>query len=88
MNAHDSRTMELAARDLLLSFDEIERLTGYRRASDQLCELRRQGFIRARRNRLGDVVLERGHYDAVVAGSPAPSTQDERPPIYPLKNAA
>lgn len=74
--------------DLLLSAAEIKALTGYRRPCDQLRELRAQGFVRARRNRLGDVVLERGHYDAVVAGGPALAAQDERPPIYPLKRAA
>lgn len=74
--------------DLLLSAAEIEAVTGYRQPSRQLAELRRQGFLRARRNRLGEVVLERGHYDAVVAGGPALATQDERPPIYSLKRAA
>jgi hypothetical protein len=54
--------------DLLLSEAEIERLTGYSRATEQVEELRRQGFSRARRNRLGRVVLERSHYDAVTRG--------------------
>jgi hypothetical protein len=33
----------------------------------QLRELHRQGFARARRDRLGRVILERAHYDAVAA---------------------
>jgi hypothetical protein len=32
-------------------------------------ELHRQGFSRARRDRLGRLVLERAHYDAVCAGA-------------------
>lgn len=74
--------------DLILDQAELEAITGYRQPSRQLAELRRQGFLRARRNRLGEVVLERGHYDAVVAGGPATPAQDERPPIYSLKRAA
>lgn len=61
----DSRT---STDDLLLSEAELVRLTGYQRAAEQLDELRRQGFSRARRNRLGRVVLERSHYDAVTRG--------------------
>lgn len=53
---------------LILSPEEIQQLTGYAQPAKQLAELRRQGFYRARRNVLGAVVLERGHYDAVVAG--------------------
>lgn len=68
---------------LLLTADELEALTGYRRAADQLRELLRQGFHRARRNRLGDVVLERAHYDAVVRGEAAPA----RPKVRLLKAA-
>ncbi len=52
---------------LILSSDEVEALTGYKRPSDQLSELHRQGFARARRDRLGRVVLERAHYLAVCA---------------------
>ena len=73
---------------LTLDQAELEQLTGYRQPSRQLAELHRQGFVRARRNRLGDVVLERGHYDAVVAGDRVQPAQDERPPIYPLRRAA
>lgn len=46
---------------------EIEAITQYRIPTMQLNELRRQGFFRARMGRRG-VVLERGHYNAVVAG--------------------
>jgi hypothetical protein len=56
---------ERPATDLLLSEAEIVRLTTYTRPAEQLVELHRQGFHRARRNRLGQVVLERAHYDAV-----------------------
>lgn len=56
--------------DLTLSDAELLRLTGYRRAADQLAELHRQGFHRARRSRTtGAVILERAHYDAICTGS-------------------
>jgi hypothetical protein len=59
--------------DLLLTEAELEALTGYRRPHEQLAELHQQGFSRARRNRLGRVVLERAHYDAVCAGAKQPA---------------
>lgn len=67
---------------LILTPDEIRELTGYAQPAKQLAELHRQGFYRARRNVLGAVVLERGHYDVVVAGrDAAPTTQPKlRPP--------
>jgi hypothetical protein len=73
---------------LLLSPDELHALTGYVRAADQLRELLAQGFYRARRNRLGDVVLERAHYDAVCAARPALAGAEDRPPVRPLRRAA
>lgn len=55
---------------------ELVRLTGYKRPTDQLAELRRQGFYRARRSPSdGTVILERPHYDAVCSG--AAKTADE-----------
>jgi hypothetical protein len=54
--------------DLILSAAELKKITGYTMASKVLAELHRQGFHRARINRLGVVVLERAHYDAVCAG--------------------
>ena len=51
--------------DLILSEAELAALTGYRRAHEQLAELHRRGFSRARRDRLGRVVLERA---ALFAG--------------------
>jgi hypothetical protein len=56
-----------------LSAEEIERLTGgYKRPADQLRELHRQGFYRARRGRVtGEVILERAHVEAVAAGNAA-----------------
>lgn len=73
---------------LILDQAELEAITGYRQPSRQLLELHRQGFLRARRNRLGEVVLERGHYDAVVAGHMASAEQRARPVLRPLKRAA
>jgi hypothetical protein len=56
---------------VLLPEEEIVAVAGgYKRPGDQLRELHRQGFYRARRSRVtGRVVLERAHYDAVCAGA-------------------
>jgi hypothetical protein len=70
--------------DLVLSPDELVRLTGYRRAHEQLRELHSQGFTRARRNRLGEVVLERAHYDAVERRRNAPEA--EAPAALPTRH--
>lgn len=53
--------------NIVLSAAEIQAITQYKVPTMQLNELRRQGFYRARMGRYG-IVLERGHYDAVVAG--------------------
>lgn len=53
---------------LTLTPDEIRELTGYTQPVRQLAELHRRGFVRAYRNRLGQVTLERAHYDAVARG--------------------
>lgn len=68
--------------DLLLSDAELVALTGYQRQAEQLVELHRQGFSRARRDRLGRVVLERAHYEAVCAGQRLPA---DRPRVRPPK---
>lgn len=52
---------------IVLTTDELLQLTGYRRPSEQLKELHRQGFYRARIGPQG-VVLERAHFDAVCRG--------------------
>jgi len=67
--------------DLVLSADELERLTGgLTQARRQLTELHARGFWRARLIR-GQVILERAHYDAVCAGAlpPAERSADTRP---------
>lgn len=55
---------------LNLSPEEVQDAAGgYLRPADQLRELHARGFTRAYRSRItGKVVLERGHYEAVVAG--------------------
>lgn len=68
--------------DILLTDPELVALTGYQRQSEQLAELHRQGFVRARRDRAGRVVLERAHYEAVCAGQRAPA---DRPRVRPPK---
>lgn len=56
--------------DITLSETELRALTGgYKRPCDQLPELHRLGFYRARVSRItGRVVLERAHYDAISGG--------------------
>lgn len=51
-----------------LSHLELFDVTGYSRAGEQLAELHRLGFPRARIDRLGRCVLERAHYEAVCDG--------------------
>lgn len=68
-----------------LSASEIEAVTDYKRPADQLAELLRQGFYRARTSpRTGRVILERAHYDAVCAGAkPVKSPQVRMPKVCP-----
>jgi len=73
----------ITVADLVLSESELEQLTGYRRAAEQLQELHRRGFHRAYRNRLGRVTLERAHYDAVVTGAQQPA----KPKVRLLRSA-
>ncbi len=71
--------------DLVLSPTELVALTGYRRAADQVPELQRLGFTRARRSpTTGETILERAHYLAVCAGHQAA----ERPKVRPPKLAS
>jgi|1185.fasta_scaffold1597203_2 hypothetical protein len=58
---------------VVLSDAEIRAITGRARAGDQLVELHRQGFYRARRSKVkGEVILERAHFEAVCAGHTQP----------------
>jgi hypothetical protein len=67
-----------------LPAETIERLTGYKRPADQLRELHRQGFYRARRAKVtGEVVLERPHYDAVSMGLQTGTQPANRPQVRP-----
>lgn len=70
---------------LILTPADIELLTGYTQPSSQLAALKQAGFWRARRNALGQVVLEREHYAAVCAGragtDPLP---DDTPDLMPI----
>lgn len=66
----------------ILTRAELKQLTGYRRAAEQLAELLRQGFYRARRSRVdGSVILERPHYDAVCAGANMPANEPKLRPV-------
>lgn len=63
---------------------ELFDLTRYKRPAEQLAELLRQGFSRARQDRLGRVILEREHYVAVCAGI----QQQRRPTVRLHKELA
>jgi hypothetical protein len=67
--------------ELLVTEGEIQTLTGYKRPSRQVDELRRRGFHRARRNHAGQVILERAHYDAVCTGQAHRGTTDNAPQL-------
>jgi len=55
----------------ILSSEELVAITGYKRPSDQLPELRKQGFYRARPHpATGKIILERAHY-LMVCGADA-----------------
>lgn len=67
---------------VVLTQDEIHSLTGYKRPGDQLRELKRQGFYRARIGRVtGEVILERPHYDAVCIGAGTAANDAHRPKL-------
>ncbi len=70
-------------QDLVLSPAELRALTGYARPGDQVDELQRQGFTRARRARDGSVILERAHYEAVCRGQVATARPKVRAPAAP-----
>lgn len=74
---------------MLLTKDELQALTGYKRPAEQVAELRRQGFYRARTSpTTGAVILERAHYDAICAGSKAPNEPKVRAPVLRQMRAA
>ena len=69
---------------LVLSAEEIAELTGYRQPARQLQELQRRGFTRARRGSVGQVILERAHYEAVCSGRVAANDPGRpRPKLRP-----
>lgn len=75
--------------DTTLSTIEIERITGYKRPADQLAELHRQGFYRARRSpTTGHIILERAHFDAVCAGAKPANEPRVRAPVLRQLRAA
>lgn len=71
---------------VVLSAEDIRSLTGYRRAGEQLAELHRLGYWRARRCPItGRVILERAHYEAVASGARAPETAPRLRPAPALR---
>jgi hypothetical protein len=67
---------------ITLTLAELVLITGYQRAGDQVRELHRQGYSRARRSpTTGDVILERAHFEAVCRGHQAEARPKVRPPV-------
>lgn len=60
--------MSSTETSITLSEAEIHALTDYEIATKQLNVLHSRGFTRAYISRLGKVVLERSHYEAVSRG--------------------
>ena len=74
---------------LILSETEVQSLTGYKRAKDQIPELQRQGFFRARQSKAtGAVILERAHYEAVCTGRMAANESRAKEPMVRRLRAA
>ena len=67
---------------IVLSAEELQSVTGYKRPADQLRVLHKLGFYRARLGAVTrQVVLERAHYDAVCAGAAAANAPAYRPQV-------
>lgn len=69
---------------IILTSDELERVTGYKTHKRQMQELHRQGFYRARIGATGNLILERAHYDAVCAGAKPAKEPTVRNPFLRL----
>ena len=52
-----------------MSSEDIAKMTGFKNKNLQVSKLKDLGFVRAYKNRLGEVVLERPHYEAVCTGT-------------------
>lgn len=73
--------LEATARpSIVLDDEELRAITRYTQPSKQLSELHRQGFYRARMGRVGGVLLERAHYEAVSSGRANAEAPRVRPP--------
>jgi Domain of unknown function (DUF4224) len=70
---------------IVLTEAELIALTGYKQRGPQLKELHRQGFHRARLGRLGGLILERAHYEAVCGGHEERARPKVKPPISSAK---
>lgn len=71
---------------IIVTPDELQALTGYKRPADQLRELHRRGFYRARLGKVTrEVILERAHYDAVCAGYGSAANEEHRPTVRPIR---
>lgn len=71
--------------DAAFTADEVRALPGgYKRAADQLRELHKLGFYRARLGQVSRIViLDRAHDDAVCGGAGAANQDAYRPQVKP-----
>ena len=75
---------------MILTPPEIAEITGYVRPAEQLAELHKLGFARARMDRTGRIVLERAHYQAVCEGrfaANASRSDNDRPKVARVRAA-
>jgi hypothetical protein len=71
--------------DAVVPYEQIVKLTGFKRPGQQLRELHKLGFWRARRCRVsGAVVLEVPHYEAVSRGGDIKQNERPRPKLRPV----
>lgn len=75
------------SESVVLTKEEIQALTGYQASTRQLEVLRRRGFHRAFINRLGAVVLERTHYEAVSRGEDQAPVKSKKANLSFLRTA-
>lgn len=75
--------------DLMLNKEELYKLTGYKRPSDQITELHRRGFYRATLSKNETTVfLERAHFQAVCIGTKVSNDPKVRMPAVRQLRAA
>jgi Domain of unknown function (DUF4224) len=81
----DGHPIMMLQGSIVLTEAELIAITGYKQRGPQLKELHRHGFHRARLGRLGGVILERAHYEAVCGGQVERARPKVRPHVPSVK---